>query len=623
MAGKPGRSGGHNRKSLAELQLAGTARQARHLALPIPKDDPKKALQAWKRFLKSLETARAKPDWNPLDDYARSVRDGLVPAGRYHRLSCARHVRDVERQGSEGFPYRLDLDRVARFQAFTKQLKHYKGKWAGQPIVMQPFQVFRLGSIVGWVHVDTGLRRFKRSWHEIPKKNGKSLEAATLALYLTFFDGEGGAEGYCAATKKDQAKIVWGDAAQLVKSSILKVGIQAYAHSLFDEASQSKLLALGSDSDSTDGLNPYLIIQDEFHAYKDRKLTDVLETATGARDQPHDMRITTAGDDPVSPGGDEHAYACQLLERVIDDETYFAFIAHADPDDLDGDRWLTEGTARKANPNYGVSVNPDDLIAKARKARNQPAAAAAYQQKHLNVWVNTSAPWLSLEGWRKGQSSWTAEEMRGQRCWLAADLSSKIDLCAGAAVFPPTPERKKWRVLIACLTPDDTLVEREQRDRAPYRLWKEAGYLRTNPGNRIDQDEVLNILKTWAAMFDVQEVGLDPWNAGNLANDLEKEGFDVIEIPQNLSQMSGPSKDFEADVLDGLVDAGGNPLMAWCISNVVVDRDGKDNIYPVKKKSRGRIDPVIAALMARKLATTQVVQEKPASFQMIVLGGGR
>ena len=623
MAGVAGRSG---RRSLTaeERALHGTHNRTRHDPALKVAVDPKKLHAQWKRFLKTLETAKAKPGWNPLDDYTRTVRDGLVPAGRYHRLACERHLRDVQRQGSAAFPYRLDLGRVARFLAFVKQLKHYKGQWAGQPIVLQGHQVFRLGSMLGWVHVDTGLRRFRRSYHEIPRKNGKSLEAATIALYLTFFDGEGGAEGYCAATKKDQAKIVWGDAAQLVKSSILKVGIQAFAHSLFDEASQSKLLALGSDFDSTDGLNPHLIIQDEFHAYRDRRMTDVLETATGAREQPHDMRITTAGDDPVSPCGDEHAYACQVLERVLEDEAYFAFIAHADPEDLEGDRWLSEGTARKANPNYGVSVKPDDLKSLALKAKNMPAAAAAYQQKRLNVWVNTAAPWLSLEGWRKGQSSWSAEDMRGQPCWLAADLSSKIDLCAAAAVFPPRGERKKWRVLIACLTPDDTLIERAQRDRAPYLLWKEQGYLFTNPGNRIDQDAVLDILKGWAGLFDVQEVGLDPWNAGNLASDLEKEGFDVIEIPQNLSQMSGPSKDFEADVLDGLVDAGGNPLMAWCVSNVVVDRDGKDNIYPVKKKSRGRIDPVIATLMARKLATVPPAPvEKPAQFQMLVLGGSR
>lgn len=622
MAGKPGRSGGHNKKSLEELQLSGTVRMARHLLEPAPKDDPKKAAQAWRRFLKKLSTVKASPGLNPLDDYANSVISGRVLAGKYHRLSCERHVRDVRRQGTPGFPFRLNLHHVARFLAFVRELKHYKGQWAGQRIVLQPHQVFRLGSMFGWVHVETGLRRFRRSYHEIPRKNGKSLEAATVALYLTFFDGEGGAEGYCAATKKDQARIVWGDAAQLVKTSILHVGIQSYARNLNDPVTMSKLEPLGSDSDSTDGLNPHLIIQDEFHAQKDRRMIDVLETATGAREQPHDMRITTAGDDPVSPGGDEHAYACQVLDDVLTDESYFAFIAHADPADLEGDRWLTEATARKANPNWGVSVKPDDLKALALKAKNMPAAAAAYQQKRLNVWVNTAAPWLSLDGWRRGQTTWTAADMHGEECWIGVDLSSKIDLTAVVIVFPPTATRKQWRVLPWCLTPADTLEERAQRDRAPYLVWRDQGLLRTCAGNRIDQDAVRALVADAAKVFDVQQIGIDPWNAGNLVKELGEDGHEVIEIPQTLQQMSAPAKDFEADVLDGLVDAGGNPLMAWCISNVVVYRDGKDNIYPVKKKSRGRIDPVIAALMARKLAAIDG-DVKPPAFQMLVLGGAR
>jgi phage terminase large subunit-like protein len=614
------RRSGRRRLSAEELQLRGTYQRSRHDAtLRAAEVDPAKLRAAYERFLARLKAATAKPGWNRVSDYASAVVGGTVPAGRYHRLACVRHQRDVARQGTAGFPYRLDLDKVARLLVFVKELKHYKGRWAGRRIVLQPHQVFRLGSMLGWVHVKTGLRRFRRAYHEIPRKNGKSLEAAIVALYVTFFDGEGGAEGYCAATKKDQARIVWGDAAQLVKTSILRIGLEAYARNLHDPATMSKLEPLGSDSDSTDGLNPHLIIQDEFHAYKDRKMIDVLETATGARSQPVDMRITTAGDDPQSPGGHEHAYACQVLDGVLEDESYFAFIAHADPEDLDGGRWQTAATWRKANPNYGVSVQPNDLAALAIKAKNMPSAAAAFQQKRLNVWVSTSTPWLSLEGWRRGQSTWTAESMKGESCFLGIDLSSKIDLTAIVAVFPPAPPRLSWRVFGWGLTPIETLADREQRDRAPYRLWVEQGYLRTNPGQRIDQTRVRECVKELAAQFDVQQVGVDPWNAGNLMKELGEDGFQVVAIPQTLQQMSAPSKDFEADVLDGLIDAGGNPLFAWCIANVVVVRDGKDNIYPVKKRSRGRIDPVIALLMARKLAAMDALVE-PKQYQMVILG---
>lgn len=619
MAGKAGRSGGHNRKSWAELSLQGGLRPSRHLAKPFNANDWATEQADYDLFLQRLATAKAEPGWNPLDDYAQAVVSGTVSAGRYHRLSAARHLRDRVRPD---FPYRLALDKVARFLVFVAELKHYKGQWAGQTIVLEPHQVFRLGSMVGWVHVETGLRRFRRAYHEIPRKNGKSLEAAIVALYITFYDGEGGAEGYCAATKKDQAKIVWGDAAQLVKSSILHVGLESFARNLNDPSTMSKLEPLGSDSDSTDGLNPHLIIQDEFHAYKDRKMIDVLETATGARDQPMDMRITTAGDDPVSPGGDEHAYACQVLEQVLEDDSYFAFIAAADPED----DWLDEATWRKANPNYDVSVKPDDLRALAAKAKNMPNAVAAFKQKRLNLWVNTSAPWLSLDGWRRGQTTWKPAEMKGETCWIGIDLSSKIDLTAVAMLFPPTATRKSWRLLVWCLTPEETLPERATRDRVPYQHWvvpmsEDRSGLRTNPGNRIDQDVVRDLVNRADDLFDVQQIGVDPWNAGNLVTELREDGHAIVEVPQTLNQMSAPAKDFEADVLDGLVDAGGDPLTAWCISNAVVQQDGKDNIYPVKKKSRGRIDPVIATLIARKLATIET--EKPPQFQMHVFGGTR
>lgn len=546
---------------------------------------------------------------NPLDVYCRDVVRGRVLAGKYHKLSCARHLRDRQRESSRDFPYRFELARAARFFRFAAALKHYKGEWAGRFIELQPHQQFRLGSIFGWVHVETWLRRFRTSYNEIPRKNGKSLEAAIVALYVTFYDGEPGAEGYCIATKREQAKVVYNDAKRLVKRSALRSQIDGYDNkhgALSREETESKLQPLGADADSTDGLNPNLIINDEFHAQKNRDMLDVMETATGAREQPVNFQITTAGNDPMTPCGDQHHYATQILEGVLVDETFFAFIAHADLED----DWTLEATAIKANPNYGVSVKPDDLRALVTKAKHMDAAAAAYKQKRLNLWVNANAPWLSLDGWRKGQTVWTYEEMTGEQCWIGVDMSSKIDLTSVVIVFPPTTLRASWRMIAYCLTPEDTMLERASRDRAPYALWVKAsepggrypGMLRTNPGNRIDQAVVRTIVHDAADVYDVQHIGVDPWNSGNLVKELGDDGFQVVEIPQTMQQMSAPSKEFEADVLDAIVDAGGNPLVGWCISNVVVQRDGKDNIYPVKKKSKGRIDPVIAGLMARKLA---------------------
>jgi len=563
---------------------------------------------------------------NPVDAYAAAVVDGLVPAGKYHRLACVRHLRDRAREGTPAFPFRFDLAKAERFFRFVGLLKHYKGEWAGQPIVLQPYQLFRLGSIFGWVHVETGLRRFRTSYHEIPRKNGKSLEAAVVALYLTFFDGEAGAEGYTIATKRDQARIVWGDARQLVLSSGLKAKIAVQVANLHMDATSSKLEPLGADHDSTDGLNPSFICVDEFHAHKTRGLIDVMETATGARRQPHNFQITTAGDDPVSPGGDQHDYACKILDGVLVDESFFAFIAHADLDD----DWQDETTWRKANPNYGVSVNPEDMRALALKAKSMPAAAATFKQKRLNLWVNATAPCLSVEGWRAGQTplpnaearaAWR-EELLHQRCYVGIDLASKIDLCALSLVFPPTEGRRRWRVLQTIWTPAETVKERSHRDRAPYDIWVNQGWLRTTPGSRIDHAVVRQAIVEARTRYDIALIGFDPWHADQLIDELVKQdGFAedrVLAVPQTYQGMSSACLSVQADILEAAIDAGGCPVTAWAVSNAVANRDGKDNLMFAKGKSRGRIDPLIAFTIGVALNLRVPTPTEPA-YQMLVL----
>jgi phage terminase large subunit-like protein len=579
---------------------------------------------------------RHRTSLNVVDAYASDVVEGRVPAGTYHRKACERHLRDRAREGTKSFPYRFDIEKAERYFRFASKLKHYKGEWAGQFIVLEPWQQFRRGSFFGWVHIDTGLRRFRTSYDEVPRKNGKTLDQAIAALYITFYDGEPGAEGYCLATTRFQAGLVFGDAKKLVRSSGLKVRLKVLTKNIHRVDTDSKLEPLGAHP--VDGLNPHFIGIDELHKWKTRERLDVMETATGSRRQPVIAQITTAGDDLVSVCGDQHDYACKILDQVLVDETFFAFIAHADigiagvPDD----DWTLPSTAIKANPNYGVSIKPADLEALREKAIHMPSAAAAYQQDRLNVWVNTDAPWLSMEGWKRGQSAWSAEELRGETCFGAIDLASKIDLAAFALCFPPTATRTRWRYLVRCFTPLDTLVARARRDRAPYLQWAEIQipgspvpaaemkipgtpwpYLTTNPGNRIDQDVIRQAVLDARDVFalQIQQIGVDPWNAANIEDDLADDGFEVVEVPQTIKHMSLPTKDFGAEVLDGLVDTGGNPLMAWKASNVVVEEDGPENVKPVKKKSRGRIDGIVASIMSRKLAGMDV----PASDGPLVV----
>jgi len=539
-----------------------------------------------------------------MDEYADAVVAGRVPAGTYHRLACARHQRDRAREATAAFPFRLDLARANRFLSFGQELTHYKGDWAGQRIRWEPHQIFRLGSLFGWIHTDTGVRRFRNCYNELPRKQGKSLETAVVGVYATFFDNEAGAEGYCAATKKDQARIVFDDCKQLVQRSQLRDRITILKSNLSRRSTASKLEPLGADEDSLDGLNPHFVSLDEIHKYKSRAMIDVLETATGARAQPIIYKITTAGDDLNSACGDEHKYACAVLDGSLVDESYFAFIAHADVDD----DWTSADTARKANPNFGVSVNPADLAAKVVKARGMPAAKATYQQKHLNLWVNVSQPWLDLDGWRRGQSApgaWSLAALAGRPCLVGVDLSAKLDLTALVALFPPVAD-EPWRVVRYVWTPADTLADRAHRDRAPYLQWRDDGYLRTTPGTRIDHQVIRDALAELRTVVDIRAIGFDPWHADQLIVQLTQlDGFaidQVVEVAQTYKGMSSGASALEAAVLAGQVDTQRDPLFEWAAGNAVVQRDGKDNMFPIKKRSRGRIDPIMALCVAWSIA---------------------
>ncbi len=571
---------------------------------------------------------------NPVDAYAADVVEGRLPAGKYHRLSCARHLADRAREGAAGFPYRFEWAHAERFLTFARQMKHYKGRqFAGQRFAPTPCQVFRLGSIFGWRHAVKGWRRFTTAYNEVPRKQGKSFEEAVVAVYATFFEGEPGAEGYCIATKEKQARIAFDAAKKLVTSSGLASRIKVNAANLNRLATSQKLEPLGSDSDTTDGLNPHFVGVDELHAFKTRGLLDVMESATGARVNPLIFQITTAGDDPVSVCGDQHDYACRILDGVLEDDpstlSFFVFIAHADPDD---DPWA-EATWQKANPHWGVSVDPDDLRKLAAKAKQMPSAAAEFKQKRLNLWVNATAPCLSVEGWRRGQSDPAlvsaeafAAALEHEPCYIGIDLASKIDLCALSLVFPPTAGRTQWKLIQHIWTPEDTLAERAHRDRAPYDVWTAQGWLKTTPSARIDHRVIRETIAAARKRFDIEQIGFDPWHADKIIEELiHDDGFtaeQVIAVPQTYAGLSSAELHFQAEVLEGNIDARGCPVTAWAVANTVDQRDGKGNLQFSKGRSRGRIDPVKSATTAMSLALRSAAKPEP-TFAMFFMGGAR
>lgn len=560
-----------------------------------------------------------RPTERDVDRYARDVVDERELAGKYHRLACARHLHDRAREGTAAFPYVFDWSAAERFFRFMRCLRHKAGEWDGRPIEPMPHQVFRLGSVFGWRHATTGRRRFHTAYNELTRKSGKSLEAAVVAAYCTFFDGEPGAEGYVTATTKQQASIVFTTAKDLARNAgLVKTAkakrrrLTASKNNLSDLITLSKLEPLAGDASLLDGLNPYVVVMDEFHAYKSRGIVDVIETATGARRNWLLYQITCAGTDPLSPCGVQHRYATQVLDGIITDESFFAFIAHAD----EGDDWQDERTWRKANPSYGTLIKPEYLEALARHAQAEPSNAPAFKQKNLNIWQDTLTPWLSIEDWRAGQTPFDPTTLEGRVCFGGLDLSSKIDLTAFALAFPPLEDGDdpRWHYLYWILSPADTLAARAHRDRAPYLEWRDSGHLLAVPGKRIEHTALREIVNRAGDLYDIHEIGFDTWNIGDLDQQLEGDGFAMTEVPMTTQSLTHASKDFEAEVLDRLVNTGAHPIAQWAAANVVVLRDGKDNIFPTKRKSHGRIDPIVASIMARKMAGVTPLAEKQSAY---------
>ena len=530
--------------------------------------------------------------------YAEDVVSGRQTAGPFVRLACQRHLDDLRDGPERGLSF--DEDAANHAIQFSSFLHHSKGEWAGQSFVLAPWQQFIVGNLFGWKRAD-GTRRFRTAYNEVPRKNGKSTLSAMIALYLAFIDGEPGAEVYCAATKREQAKIVWDEARRMVEATPAlkkRIRVMVARPNLSSEATASKLEPLGADSDSSDGLNIHGAIVDEVHAHKTRAMIDVIETATGARRQPLTFYVTTAGYNRNSICWELRDYATKILETIVNDDTTFAYIATIDI----GDDWTAPSVWAKANPNYGISVKVDDLERKCAKAIETPGQQNAFKRLHLNIWTEQAERWLDIARWDACDAPIIDDRLRGQVCYAGLDLSGTRDLTAFVAVFPD-PSRESFDVLCRFWIPEDTIEEAERRDRVPYRQWVDAGLVSATEGNVTDFDAVRDEIKLFRSRYQVQEIPFDPWNALQLATQLGSDGATVVQMPQNYSMLSEPSKLLEKLILSRNLRHGGNPVLRWMASNVAILHGPNESIWPVKEKSTGRVDGIVALIMGLKRAT--------------------
>lgn len=493
-----------------------------------------------------------------------------------------------------------EADRVVAF--FHEYLTHTKGKLAGEPFVLEPWQVEMLRNMFGWKRPD-GTRRYRTAYLEIPRKNGKSTLAAGIALYLLLADREKGAEVYTAAADREQASIVYDVArsmADAAPSMRTRVKAMATAKRLVVESTGSFMKCLSADAYTKHGLNAHGIIFDEVHAQKDRELWDVLTTSTGAREQPLTVAITTAGFDRNTICWELHDYAEKVRDGIIEDHEFLPVLFAADEDD----DWTSPETWRKANPCLGVSLSEDYVEAKCREAQNSPAKENTFRRLHLNQWTQQDVRWLQMAKWDTCDSEIREDDLEGRPCYAGLDLASTTDVAACVLVFPPDDD-DVWRVLPRFWIPAENARSREKRDRVPYLLWEKQGHLTMTPGDIIDFDRIRRDVVELGERFDIREVAIDRWAATQITTQLMGDGFEMVPFGQGFASLSGPAKELEALVVSGRLGHGGNPVLRWMASNVAVEQDAAGNIKPSKRRSTEKIDGIVAATMAlgRAMAT--------------------
>ena len=571
-------------------------------ALPAPDLTP------WEYSAASYAAAQA---------YADEVLQGRVKVGRLEQLAVERFARDCANPA-----YRLDHDAIDRVFRFFSVVRHYKTRqWAGKQLQLSGWQAFILVAIFGLVHADTGLRVHRIAYIQIARKNGKSMFAAAIGLYLMLYDDEPGAEVYSAATKKDQAKLVWQDAREMVRRSALAdvVGVREGVSNLHYEQTMSKFMPVGADADTLDGLNPHGVIVDELHAHKKADMWRVMLTGTGARLQPLQLAITTAGVDQDGVCYEQREYGVKVLDGTLEDPEFFAFICELDPDD----DWMEPSNWRKGNPNLGISVREDELASAAKRAAAIPADQNDFRTKRLNEWCEQATRWLPMLEWQKCPTA--PVPLANRVCFGGLDLSSTRDFTSFVLVFPPDRDVPVWALLSWFFIPEARLKDTSLGQfRKRLVDWRRDGHIITTPGNVVDYDFVRREIGTAGQLYRIQEIGYDPYNATQVVVQLGNDGFEMVEMRQGVQTLHAPCKELEKLVVDHQLNHGAHPVLTWMASNVSVVRDSNGNMKPDRQNPRLKIDGIVATVMGigRAIAyDSEGATSKYESQGLIRLGG--
>lgn len=525
---------------------------------------------------------------HPAEIYAQQVRTGNILTCEFVQLAVDRYYRDMDNALDKGWYF--DRKAAQRAISFIERLKHTKGQWAGLRFKLEPWQQFIIWNIFGWKMAD-GTRRFRYAYVEIARKNGKTALSAGIGLYMLFADGESRPEVYSAATVKDQARICFSDAVEIVKATDLKNYLTTYRNSIVYELKGGMMKPLSSDYGTHDGLNPSCGIIDEFHAHKDSGMFDVIKSAFGARKQPLMFIITTAG---FNKAGACYAYrdnVIKILRGINEDDTLFGIIYTMDANE----EWDNPQMWIKSNPNLGVSLFPNYLEDQVNDAKNRPEAVRNVMTKNVNLWVDAEKTWILDDAWMKCVGTTEIEDLRGCECWGGLDLSNVSDITAFVLIFH---ENDKFQLLPFFWIPEEKMLEKIRKENINYDLWVKAGFVKVTSGNVLDYEFVKADILQIVEIYDLQSSAYDRWNSSQTIIDLQNEGMECNPFGQGYGSMSAPSKEFEKLVLSEKIEHFGNPVLRWMLSSTLIKTDPAGNIKPDKEKSVQKIDGIVASIMA-------------------------
>ena len=528
--------------------------------------------------------------------YARRVVAGKQVACEFVRLACQRQLDDLQRWKGKKAAFTFDHARANRVCALCEYFRHIKGPLAGQRLHLEPWQIFILTTVFGWID-QQGNRRFRQSYVEVPRGNGKSALSSAVALYMLLADKEPGAEVYSLATTADQARIVFDVAKTMATKApdlVSRRGAAISRNAIAIEGEASVFKPLASDSSTLDGLNVHMAVIDELHAHKTRDLYDVIETALGKRLQPLLWTITTAGFDTSGICYEVRSDVIDILRGAEGGESIFGIIYTID----EGDDWKDPKSAEKASPNWGISVQPKTIIDNLKKALRQPAAAANYKTKYLDVWCDAKSPWMDMEKWDEcADFSLDIDDFEGKECYLAVDLASKDDLAVVIQVFPhEMPDGRDGLAVFGRYYLPEAAVKRSHNSQ--YRGWVDEGLITVTEGAMLDLSQVEADILQDLSRYEVKAIAFDPWQAAQMIKRLSDAGAPVIEVKQRAQYLSEPMKWTDARVKDHRIVHDGNPVLRWSVGNVVCKEDAAGNVFPRKETKAKKIDPAVAMIMA-------------------------